>query len=71
MMHLSTDVNMKEKAVMIAMFLEQAGAVAEERQAEARRARLIRSVRQVEASRRRLARGMALPPAASGCCFES
>jgi hypothetical protein len=57
MMHASTVVDMREEAVMIYMFLDQARAVAKERQAEA--------------SRRRLARGVTLPLAASGCCFES
>ncbi len=57
---------------MIWMTLDQAEAVAEDRRAEARKARLIRSLRRAEASRRRLTRGGALPSAVSGsaCCSE-
>ena len=56
---------------MVWMFLDQARAVADQRQAEARRARLIRSLQRDEASRRRLARRTALPVAAPGCCMEA
>ena len=56
---------------MTGMFLDLAKAVAEERQAEARQARLARSVRQAEAPRRRRDRGGAFPVAGPGCCSEA
>ena len=56
---------------MVWMFFDQARAVADQRQAEARRARLIRSLQRDEASRRRLARRTARPVAATTCCSEA
>ncbi len=56
---------------MVWMFLDQARVMADQRQAEARRARLIRSLQRDEASKRRVARRTARPMAAAGCCSEA
>jgi len=59
------------EVVMVWMFFDQARVMADQRQAEARRARLIRSLQRDEASRRRLARRTARPVAATTCCSEA